>query len=199
MSEKNLEGLIATLKTEAIEAAEKQAGEILAKAREKAQAMLEEAAATEAEILQRADTEAKATLEKGKSALRQAERDLGVSVRNDLLALYKGVLEREVEGTFSPELIEKAVLKILENVGRGVALELPANSDIKLTNQIQKRLQDSGAEVLMNRNGSLANGFAISKEDEGWTYSVTPDEVTELLHAYLTPKWLEIFKTVSEK
>jgi vacuolar-type H+-ATPase subunit H len=198
MSEKNLEGLIAILKKEAIEAAEKQAGEIVAKAREEARAMLEEAAATKAEILQHAEAEANATREKGESALRQAARDLRVSVRNDLLTLLKAVLEREVENAFSPELIEKAVLKILENVGSGASLELSGNLGAELADQIQYRLQASGDWGSISRDASLVNGFAISREHEGWTYQVTPEEVTELLHAYLSPKWIEIFKKTSE-
>lgn len=194
MSEKSLEGLIATLKKEAIEAAEKQAGEIVAKAREEARAMLGEAAATKAEMLRQAEAEAKATREKGESALRQAARDLSVSVRNDLLAMLKAVLEREVDNAFSPELIEKAVLQILENVGSGASLELSGNLGEELAGQIQQRLQASGAWGSISREASLVNGFAISREREGWTYRVTPEEVTEWLHAYLTPKWIEILK-----
>lgn len=194
MSEKNLEHLIATLKKEAIDAAEEQAGEIVAKAREEARAILEEAAATKTEMLRRAGAVAEATRQKGESALRQAARDLSVSVRNDLLTMLKGFLEREIENTFSPELMEKAVLKILENVGSGASLALSGNLDTQLADQIQQRLQASGEWRTVSRDASLVNGFAISREPEGWTYRVTPEEVTELLYAYLAPKWIEILK-----
>lgn len=198
MSEKNLEELIATLKTEAIEAADKEAEKILAKARDKAQAILDEAEVTKTELLQHAEAEAKATLEKGESALRQAARDLSVSLRNDLLTLFKGVLERDVVSAFSPELMEKAVLKILENVGSGVSVKLPGNMEAELADQIQKRLQASGELASIDRDATLINGFAISRAEEGWTYHVSPEEVTELLHAYLSPKWIAILNKASE-
>lgn len=194
MSEKNLEGLIATLKKEAIEEAEKQAADIVSKAREEARALMEDAEASKAEMLRQAEAAAKATREKGENALRQAGRDLSVSVRNDLLTLLKGVLEREVEGAFSPQLLEKAVLKILENVGSGATLELPAELGTQLAGQIRQRLQATGEPVSIRKSTSLVNGFAISKAEEGWTYRITPEEVTELLYTYLSPKWIQILK-----
>jgi hypothetical protein len=149
-------------------------------------------------MLQQAEAAAKATREKGESALRQAARDLSVSVRNDLLTLLKSVLEREVEGAFSPRLMEEAVLKILENVGSGATLELPGDLETQLADQVRKRLQASGEAVDISRDSSLVSGFAISKADEGWTYRVTPEEVTELLYTYLSPKWIEILKKAPE-
>lgn len=194
MSEKNLEGLIATLKKEAVEEAEKQAADIVAKARGEARDILRDAEARKGEMLRQAEAAAKATREKGESALRQAARDLSVSVRNDLLTLLKGVLEAEVEGAFSPRLTEKAVLKILENVGSGATLELPAELGTQLAGQIRQRLQTSGEPVSIRSNTTVVKGFAISKTEEGWTYRITPEEVTEWLYTYLSPKWVEILK-----
>ncbi len=198
MSEKNLEGLIATLKREAVEEAQKQAGDIVSKAQGEARAILRDAEARKAETQRQAEAAAKATREKGESALRQAARDLSVSVRNDLLTLLKVALEREVEGAFSPQLIEKAVLGILENVGSGATLELPPDMGGQLADRIRQRLQASGEPVSIRKNTSLVNGFAISKTEEGWTYRITPEEVTELLYTYLSPKWIEILKNTPD-
>ncbi len=77
-------------------------------------------------------------LKKGKLPCRQAARDLIVSVRNDLLKLFKAALEQEVENNFTPDLMEKAILKVVENVGSGVALKLPEHMEKKLAEKIQK-------------------------------------------------------------
>ena len=198
MPENNLENLIAALKTEAIDAAEKEAAGIVSRAREKAREIVEEADAKSDELLQNAKREAQAILEKGESALQQAARDVRVSMRNDLLLMLKGILEQEVESTFTPDLVEKAVLSIVDNAGSGVTLKLSEKLETQLSHQILKRLQASKNLDAVSRDTTLADGFSITKTREGWSYHISPGEVTELLHAHLSPNWVKILKKASE-
>ncbi len=194
MSEKSLDKLINTLKSEAIEAADKQAMEILDKAQEQAQKIIKEAEAKREELLNSAEKEAQDTRNKGEAALQQAARDVTVSVRHDLLKLLGAVLENEVEVAFTPDLMENAILKIVENVDSGVTLKLPEKLETQLAAQIQKRLQTSDDLTSISGDPSLHNGFAITKTDQGWSYHISPEEVAELLNAHLSPKWVQIFK-----
>ena len=194
MSEKTLDKLIATLKSEAIETAEKEANEVVENARQQAQKIIKEAEAKKADLLNNAEKEAQATLKKGEGALQQAARDLIVSVRNDLLKLFKAALEQEVENNFAPDLTEKAILKVVENVGSGAALKLPEHMEKKLAEKIRKRLQESDNLDSITKDASLPNGFVVSKTDQGWSYRISPEEVAELLNVYLSPKWVQILK-----
>jgi F0F1-type ATP synthase membrane subunit b/b' len=198
MPEKNLENLIATLKMEAIEAAEKEAAEIVSKARAEAREIVEEADVKSDELLQNAEREAQAILDKGESALQQASRDVRVSMRNDLLLMLKGILEREVETAFKPDLVEKAILVIVENAGTGISLKLSEKLETQLTYQILERLKASKNLDSISRDVSLTDGFSIAKTGEGWSYHISPGEVTELLYAHLSPNWVEILKKASE-
>jgi len=198
MSEKNLEKLIATLKKEAIEAAEKEAGEILEKAHAEARNIVEEASSKSDMLLQQAEEEAGAIREKGEGALRQAARDMSVSARNNLLLMLKSVLESEVERSFTPELVETAVLKILENVGAGTTVSLPGELKAGLAAQILERFQSSQDRPTITEDTSPAMGFSIAKTDEGWSYHVSPEAVTELLYSQLSPSWLRILKKGQE-
>lgn len=198
MPENNLENLIAALKTEAIDAAEKEAAGIVSRAREKAREILEEADAKSDELLQNAEREAQAILEKGESALQQAARDVRVSVRNDLLLMLKGILEQEVAGTFTPDLLEKAVSGIVDNAGSGVTLKLSEKLETQLSHQILERLQASKNLDAVSRDAALADGFTITKTGEGWSYHISPGELTEVLYTHLSPKWVKILKKASE-
>ncbi|UJH69123.1 hypothetical protein [Allomuricauda sp. SCSIO 65647] len=197
MSEKTLDKLIATLKTEAIDAADNEAKQIVEKAQAKAQKIVDGAESKSKELLHHAEKEAEATLNKGEAALKQAARDLTVSVRNELLKLLKAALEREVETNFTPELMEKAVLKVIENVGSGIALQLPETMEAQLAKKIQKRLQDSDNLDSVTKDAHLLNGFTVTKTDQGWSYQISPEEVAELLNAHLSPKWVQILKNES--
>ena len=194
MSEKSLDKLIATLKSEGIEAADREAGQIVEKAREQARKIVEEAEAKSEEILNKAAQEAQDTLNKGEEALKQAARDLSISVQNDLLALFGTVLEKEVEADFGPDLMEKVVLKVVENVGSGTTLQLPENMETKLVARIRKKLQAIDNVDAVTKDKTLLNGFAVAKTDEGWNYRISPAEVAELLHTYLSPRWVDILK-----
>ena len=198
MSENSLDKLINTLKSEAIEAADKQAMEILDKAQEQAQKIIEETQAKREELLNSAEKEAQDTRNKGEAALQQAARDLTMSVRHDLLKLLGAVLENEVETAFTPDLMEDAILKIVENVDSGVTLKLPERLETQLATQIRKRLQTSDDLTSISSDPSLRNGFAISKTDQGWSYHISPEEVAELLNAHLSPKWVQILKNESD-
>ena len=138
MPEKNLENLIAVLKTEAIEAAEKEAAEILTTARAKARKIVEEADIKSDELLQNAEKEAQAILHKGESALQQAARDVSVSVRHDLLAMFKAVLEKEVADSFTPDVVEKVVLGMVENTGSGFSLRLSEELETQLGHSLNR-------------------------------------------------------------
>jgi cell division septum initiation protein DivIVA len=197
MSEKTLDKLIAKLKSEAIDTAEKEATDIIENAKAKAQSILNDAQVKSDELLQHAEDESKATQIKAKGALKQAARDLTVTLRNDLLNLLGNVLEKEVEKTFTADLIETAVLKVIENVGSGVVLKLPENMESELADQIQKRLQVSEDITSVTSDSSLINSFSITKTEEGWSYDISPEEVANLLNTHLSQKWLDILKTDS--
>ena len=199
MSEQTLDKLIATLKSEAIETADKEAKQIVENAREKAQKILKEAEAKRAALLNNAEKEAKATLDKGEGALKQAARDLTASVHNDLLKLLKATLEQEVATTFTPDLTEKAVLKVIENVGTGASLQLPENMDASLAENIQKRLQESDSLEAISKDPTLLHGFTITKTSEGWSYQISPKAITDLLYEHLSTTWVNVLKNESDQ
>lgn len=194
MSEKSLDKLITTLRSEAIEAAENQAMEILENARQQAEKIVKNAEDKRESLLQTAENEAKGTLAKGESALKQAARDLTISLHNDILKLLGAVLETEVKAAFTPNLIEDAVRRAVENVGSGVTLKLPETMENELAAKIQEKLKGSDQLASISLDNSLSSGFSIAKTDQGWSYQVTPEAVAELLNRYLSPKWIQLLR-----
>jgi vacuolar-type H+-ATPase subunit E/Vma4 len=194
MGKQTLDALIDKIKSEAIEAAEHKATEILDRARMEAQNSTTEAEAEREALLFRADKEAQATLTKGQMALKQAARDLIISVRNDLLKLLKNLLEQEVEDNFTPDLMEKAILIIMENMGSGTELRLSEDMESELAEKVRRRLQQSNTSNSISMDSALLTGFSVAKTDEGWSYHISSKELTDLLNDHLSPKWIEILE-----
>jgi len=191
MSDKTLDKLISTLKTEAIEAAEQEAAAIRAEAQKTAEQLLNDTKAQCEQMVAEAQKQADQTLEKGQGALRQAARDVTVSLQNDLLKLMGNVLEQEVSGQFKPEILQKAIVGVLENIGNGVEVSLSDDLLGQLNGQLQTMLQASDA-VLKAHDQGLTKHITISKTDEGWSYELSPETVSELLRTQLSDSWVEI-------
>ncbi len=192
MSEKTLDKLISSLKTEAIEAAEKEAAGIEEAARQEAAKFLSESKAECDNMRDEAEVQAQQTLEKGKSALRQAARNVTITLQNDLLKLLGNVLEQEVTSQFKPDAVKRAIAVVLENIGSGVELQLSEDLMKELKGYILEKLRSSDTLVNSNVEGTLSKSITISKIDEGWKYHINPESVSEVLKAQLSSSWLEI-------
>jgi V/A-type H+-transporting ATPase subunit E len=194
MSDIALDQLIASLKKEAVDAAEKESEEILEKARLKARQIVQEAEAKKAALLAEAEEQAQDILNKGEIALRQAGRDYSISVRNELLQMFGAVLKTEAQQAFKPELMKTAIVNAIENIGSNVELKLSSEFSKELSAYIHGRLQSSSQVVSIVEDNTALNGFSITQEKEGWSYTISPEEVAEALYKHLSHSWVDILK-----
>ncbi len=194
MSETTLDQLIASLKSEAIDAAEQEAGKILAEARREARQLVQEAEKKRAAILSEAEREAQDIRSKGEDALRQAGRDYVISVRNELLGLFQAALEAETRRAFTPDLMKTAILRVIDQVGEEVQLKLPGELSEELAGYIQSRLSSSAPHVAIVEDNSVLSGFAIARTSEGWSYTISPEAVAEALNRRLARHWMDMLQ-----
>ena len=192
MSDKNLENLIETIKQDAIATADKKAAEILDKAKKEATHIITAAETKKTTLIEEGKKIAEATINKGENALQQAARDLSITLYNDISHLFRSVLEQEVNASFSPKTVKNLVLKTLEQVGTNSEVQLPEDLKNEVTSYIHKQLQQSKELTKISANTALIKGFKITNKDEGWSYHITPEDVTELLFEQLSEQWKKI-------
>jgi V/A-type H+-transporting ATPase subunit E len=193
MSEYSLDGLIAKVKSEAIERAEKEAQEIIDDAKAQAAKILEKANAEKEQRISEAEEQANAIRHKADIALNQAAREVSIATKNDLLALFKAVLQAEVQAAYDPDLYKTLVLHIVDTVGENSAITLPGHLEEQVVKEIHKKVANSEKSVKILQSNQLLNGLKVTKTDEGWSYNITAEEVTELLNQQLSKKWMDIF------
>ena len=194
MSEKSLDQLITSLKTEAIDAAEKESEKILADAKRQARQIVQAAEEKKAAMITNAEQKAQSILEKGEAALRQAGRDYSISVRNELLHIFQAVLEAETRKEFTPDLMKNAIVQVIEQIGGDVELTLSAETAKELADYVHDHLKSSEKVTSIIEDNSVLNGFIITKKNEGWSYTISPEEITESLKKHLNKNWLNILK-----
>jgi F0F1-type ATP synthase membrane subunit b/b' len=194
MSENSLDGLIAKVKSEAIDKAEEEAKEIIRDAEERASQLIKNAESEKEELLARANEEANQTIEKGKVALGQASRDLEISVKNDFIKLFNAVFKNNIEASFTPELYTEIVKLVVTKIGENTRIELPESISDKVVESIRKQVKDSKIALEVIKNDKLLSGLSISKVDEGWSYDITAEAISDLLSQHLSQKWIDILK-----
>ena len=195
MSIKSLNSLIETLKAEGIEAAEQQASQIVQEAQQKAREIVHNAQQKRQEVQNEAEKEAKRIIENGQAVLQQAARDLSIKLKNEMLQMLNRVLQQEVQEAFSPQLLQKVILRVIENTGNNIELELPDDYRQNLAAYIQQRLQSNDLPVFANGQDNDLRHFNIRHKDEGWSYDISPEAVSELLKDYLTEPWSNMIQS----
>ncbi|WP_178984928.1 HrpE/YscL family type III secretion apparatus protein [Winogradskyella helgolandensis] len=194
MSDKTLDQLIETIKSEAIEAAEVKAKAIIDKAQTEAETIVHNAKQTREELIKSGEEEAESILSKGQKALQQAARDLSITLQNDIKKLLDAVLQKEVDDAFSPELMQTAILTVVDQIGGNSEVKLPEVLHNDIAAYIHKQLKDAKTLPKLSIDTTLVKGFSITKKDAGWSYEITPKEIADLLNTHLSSKWVELLK-----
>jgi V/A-type H+-transporting ATPase subunit E len=192
MSENTLDGLIAKIKSEGIDLAEQEAKQIVEQAKQKAQSLLEAAELQKNDMLTQAQSEAEAIVNKGKIALNQAARDVEIKVKNDILKLFEKVLETEVSKSFTPDLYPTLIKDLVGQLGGNLSISIPEGLEKKVMEAIQSSLSDEQTRATVLKSADLSSGFSISSSDEGWSFDVTPEEISTMLSEQLSSKWVQL-------
>lgn len=195
MQNNSLDELIAKVKSEAITNAEKESQRIIDEANKKAAQLLKHAQAEKEQLLAEAKKESDALISKGEIALKQAARDVHIAVKNDLLKLFKSVLEAEVDAAFTPELYTKLIAQITSSIGNNLDITLPATTEDQVVDAIRKKVAESKNSIKIIASEQLLSGLSVTKTDEGWSYDITAEEVAELISQHLSQKWVAILNS----
>ena len=196
----SLETLIGKIKKDGVEAAEKEAEEILQKARVRAREMIEEAR-IEAEItVKHGEKEAAATREKMERALHLAARDFLNGLQISLVRQLEEILATEVgeamEGKHLADLLARIIDRWAESKGGELdARVLLSDRDLKfLKGDIQIRLKEaleSGLEI--RSDGAVRGGFRIQFKNENFYHDFTVPGIVEwilpLMHPGIAERW----------
>ena len=194
-----LQELIETIKAEGVQSAEKQAEQIVAAAEEKAQEITANAQKQAASIVEEAKADRSRQEAAGKEAVRQAARDLVLSVQAQLTAIFRRVVEGATGETFDDGVLESAVVTVVQAwaEGRDERLDvLLSEGDLKkIESNLRNRLaQQLAAGTEIKATPAVSNGFRIASRDGGVYYDFTADAVAEALATYVTPRLAETIR-----
>ncbi len=197
----NLKDLLEKINQEGIKSAEDKARTIEDKARVDAGKILENAKKSAEEIIHKAKIEAEKTKVSANLSVKQASRDLLLSLKEDIRKILNKIIAGEINKALSNEdiagMLAGLIDKYVEKNGQaGDVRVLVKKEDLeKIKNTFMSKLKDkvkSGVEFRPSAN--INAGFSISF-DKGKSYFDFSDEgLLETLCVYLNPELAKLIK-----
>ncbi len=194
----NIQNLIRKIQEEGVKAAQEQARDIEAKARLEAQTILEKAR-REAEKLF-SETKEKISREENSSnvLLKQAGRDLLLSLRKELEHTLQRLIMQEVQGIFKVGDLEKIIIFLLKEPPTAYSSSIVALSKEDYMHLegyfLDKLKEEIKKNIVLKSSEEISGGFTISFDQGKSCFDFTDKALSEYIGSFLKPKLSEILK-----
>jgi V/A-type H+-transporting ATPase subunit E len=191
--------LIEKIKNDGVKNAEETAAGIISDAEKKAAALVEKAEKDAAEVKSQAQNEAARMEQAGKEALKQAGRDLLLSIRKDVEGLFDAVVKAGTAEVLKGDSLKECIISVLKSWNSEeiqeltvmVPEELLKNLEGDLKSQLKNEIE-KGLEI--KPFNDIEAGFRISFKDGRAFYDFSDDELMNILSKYLNPALMAILE-----
>ncbi|MFH1995626.1 MAG: V-type ATP synthase subunit E [Candidatus Omnitrophota bacterium] len=188
-----LNTLIEKIKSDGVAAAEKRSGDIIADAKRQAKEIVDNAHREKAAAVEQAKLEAERLEESAKHALRQASRDVLLSLRGKIIELFDAVVKEEVSKELSGDNLHQVLIKVVESFAKEKDVDLEILLSEKDKDALEKALMKSLKDTLrkgvtLKAASGLEQGFRVGEKDKNFYYDFTDEAVTETFIRFLNPK-----------
>lgn len=196
----DIQGLLNRIQSEGIEKAEAEKKQILENAKQQAEAILAAAKAEAEEIVKNAEAEAEINTNKGKAAVKQAARDVLLSLQADLQNRLEAIVKAGVGAAMTPELMGQIVLKMAEkylsNPGNDtVEMLLSANDAAALEAGLKAGLlADIKEKPEIQISSNFSSGLKIGVKGSDLFFDFSDEALTEIICNYTGPKLAAMIK-----
>lgn len=196
-----LQGLLDRIQKEGIEQAEQQKEEIISEAKKNAEAMMQRNKLEAEVIIKTANEEVKKIEERSKATIKQAARDIAISLEAELLNRLKRCVKDVVGTAMTQELISDIINKMVD------AYTKQKNEDISLKvilaqkdiDKLNDSIKVSLARSLKNKPEILkANDFSagvkISFNGSDLFFDFSDTTITDVICEYIGPRLASMIK-----
>lgn len=189
-----LKNLIEKIHTEGIKAAEEKARSIEDAANSRAKAVVKEAEKTAERIIAAAEKEAAGMRDAGEAALKQAGRDLLISLRGEINALLGKLLTAGVAEVLPPDRLAGIISAIIEKHSKSdgaddITIYLSRNDLEALEKGFMNRIKEKVRKnIILESSDDIRAGLCISFDGGKSRFDFTDESLAAYLGAYLKPR-----------
>jgi len=192
-----LQELIDKIKSDGVEQARVKAEQMIAEAKQASNQFRQDASKEAAGIIEQAKADADRSVKAGTEALSQAGRDLILGLKGEVESLFSRVVEEETAAAMKGDLLESAVLKVLDSILQSgtESAELILNpSDVgELSATLKSKLAAKvKGGIPIRASSRISSGFRVSVDNGVAFYDFTPAQIADVLSTFLNPTIAEI-------
>lgn len=192
--EQQIQDLIATIRKEGIESAKSESEKILTDARKEAERIVQEAKAEREKMLSDAKKEIDIERESSISSVRQAARDVSLTLKKNLEAKFKKILSEKVSSSLDERTVAEAVVAAVKGEFSSSVVELPqdkADAIRKILSTEFSKEMEKGVEL--RASSAAGSGFKVYSKDGDAYIDLSDEECTRLLYPYLSSSLKDLF------
>ena len=192
-----LDSLIEKIKADGVDAANKQADEIIAAAKREAESIVKKAKETAGDFQKKAESEAENYQKNAEVAIQQAARDTVLVLKEKITVMLEQALLTDIDQAMNKDFLKDLIMKVAEIWAKDGDVTVLANGvdvdalAIQLKNSLSKTITNT-IEVKLDKK--ISHGFRIGKKGENLFYDFTDESILEALRVFLNPKLAEILK-----
>lgn len=195
--ESELNQLIEKLKREGVERADKDAEEIIARAEKKAGEIINDAEKAKIEIIANGEKEAKDFRTASENSIKQAARDVLLSLRERVTDFFDRIVEKNVSEKLTPDVLKDIITSAVKNFRKDSEL----NIEVLVKEDDREKLEKAmfgalgkEAEKYLNIKGAKGakKGFRIGEEGKDSYIDFTDAAISEAFKRYLNPRLIEV-------
>ena len=199
MSEE-LQGLMNKIQAEGLEKAETERARLVAEAKAEADAIIAEAKAQADKIRKDAEADAEASRKKADAAVRQAARDVVISLKDDFQEKLRAVVREAAAQAMTPEamagLIAKIAGQFAASAASGAEVILPAREREEAAQKLIGCLPDvlkKNSTVQLGRG--FAAGFKIGFNNSEVFLDFSDEALADVICEFVGPKLAAVIKS----
>ena len=195
--EMELKNLIDKIKTEGVNQAEKEAGDIISQAKEKAKQIIKDAEEKKTESIKEAEIRTREFRKAAEKALTQAARDVLLSLRGRVTEFFDRVVKEKISKELTPDVLKKVIVKVVENFRKDSMLDIEVLVSKDDAKKLQKALfatlsKEAKAHLTLTGSSGIETGFRIGEKGKDSYFDFTDEAIAEAFTRYLNPKLVEI-------
>ncbi|HDQ13828.1 MAG TPA: V-type ATP synthase subunit E [Sediminispirochaeta sp.] len=198
-----LKELIDRIKSEGIQNAEQESEKIIKEAQEKAKKIVSDAEQEADRLKKEAEEEVRRMEYTGRESLKQAGRDLLLSLEKRLQSVFDSVIYTATAEQMKGDTLRTFIQKLLDNWDEDVSqveLLLPEKELEQLDKGLRDKLSAQLAQGMeIKPLSGVEAGFQLAYKDGSAYYNFSAEGIAEILSAFLNPKLAEILKEAARK
>ncbi|MBU4252198.1 MAG: hypothetical protein KKC39_07590 [Candidatus Omnitrophica bacterium] len=188
-----IKDLIAKIQQEGIQAAEEKAAQIKAEAARASLKIISEAKIEASRIVQQANTDAQRLNDSTHASLKQAGRDLLISLRGEINSMLDNLIKADTHQALTVNELLKIIEALIKNaplsLGSEIIISLNPLDKEKLEKEFFRQLAEkTKKQITLKSANGLDSGFIISFDAGKSIFDFSDTALTEYIGSFLKPE-----------